>query len=497
MATAMPRMALAAAAALVAAASFAAEPGRDRFYWLGEMNKASLVMLVEQEIVDADTAAVIARAVARVIEDGARPGASRSGNYLDIEDAMIQVGGFEVTRIHTGRSRQDLLATSNRLMQRDELLEAFDRLAAARAALLTLAEEHANGIMPAYTWGQQAQPFTMGHFLLAFSESLERIAERMREAYARLNRSPLGSAALGTSSFPVSRERLAELLGFDGVVENSFGALHVAPIDMGTELAGLATSTALALSGLLEYVSVQYHDPQPWIVLDEADGGSSIMPQKRNPTSLVNLRAQASRLVGAAETYSRLAHNVEAGMTDYKGSEPQEVLHGLAELLGELAVLVRRLRFDAARALAEVNADYSTTTELADVLQRAAGVPFRIGHHFASELVTFGRARGLTPRELPYREARRIYAETASELGWEHDVLPLSEAEFRRALSAENMIESSLGLGGPQPSEVARMLLAQTARLREDRSWLDERRARLERAANALNAAFAALTTRH
>jgi argininosuccinate lyase len=483
--------------ALFAPAAPAQQPTRDSFYWLNEMNKAAAVMLVERRIVPAALGKTIADAVAQVNEDVQRPGAPRSGDYLQVEQLLVKAGGPDVTRIHSGRSRQDILATSRRLFQRDQLLDSFARMNAARDFLLGFAERHANAVMPAYTWGVQAQPTTFGHYVLAFTETFERDAERLRQAYARLNMSPLGAAALGTSSFPIDRPRLAALLGFDGVVENSYGANQVSPVDTGMELVGIAASSALTVGTIVADITAQYHQSQPWLVLpDDATGGSSIMPQKRNPTSLVALRAQASRLVADAVEFMFLAHNVEPGMGDYKGSEPESVLRDMGRMLDAARATIGQFRFSEERALAEVAAEYSTTTELADTLQRVADVPFRVGHHFASELVNFGRSRRLPPAQIQFSDARRIYTESAKSLGLVRIELPLTEQQFRASLSPQNMVNASLGLGGPQPSEVARMISRQRTQLQSDRRWLDERRSRLDQAAMQLEQAFQALRKR-
>ena len=472
---------------------------RDRFFWLSQINRASAVMVVERGIVPKPLGAKIFEAIARVDAAGDAPGAARSGDYLKVEQDLMAVGGPDISRLHSGRSRQDIGSTTQRLIMRDDFLTAFERLNGMRDAILALAAQTPNAIIPAYTWGVQAQPITFGHYLSGYAGAFDREATRMREAYVRLNQSPLGAAALGTSSFPVDRPRLAALLGFDSVAENSLDANQISPIDGGAEMAGLATAGALTLGALIADVTAQYAQTEPWILLVEGaeTGVSSIMPQKRNPSGLVRLRAESSNLIGEATTFSLIAHNVQPGMSDYKDfgnprEYPDTILRDMAALFTHGEAVIRSMRFRPERALDEVNSDYSTTTELADVLQREADVPFRIGHHFASELVNYGRGHHLRASDIPFAEAQLIYAEVAAAAKVDAR-LPLSEDQFRRSLTAENMVTSSKGLGGPQPSEVARMLASARDRLAADRAWLDAARAKLAAGSGRLEQAFTSL----
>jgi argininosuccinate lyase len=479
---------------VLAATNLSAQP-RDEFYWLAEINKASAVMLVEQGIVPKVVAARIADAVTAVTSAASRPGAARPGDYLEVERLLIAVGGPEVTRVHSGRSRQDIKGTVRRLFMREALLGAFERLADARQSLLTAAEAHRDAIVPAYTYGVQAQPTSFGHYMGAYAEALRRTADRYRESWRRVNQSSLGSAALGTSSFPVNRPRLAALLGFDGSITNSLDANQIAPLDTGVEVVSIATASALTIGMLAADITAQYSHVKPWLTFagGEVTGTSSIMPQKRNPTGLVELRQEASTIVGTAMTYTVQSHNVMQGMEDYKMDTPSQVLNASGRLCGALVGLLKAVVFDEARALDEVNADYSTTTELADTLQRVADVPFRVGHHFASELVNYGRGHQLRPAEIPYREAQRIYRESARVFQQSAVELPLGEADFRRSLTPENMVQSAQGLGGPQAAEVARMLTDERARLAADREWLAGQRGQLEQSDVLRGAAFDAL----
>jgi len=482
-------------AVLFAAASACAQEKRDEFYWLGELNKASTVMVVEQGIVPRALGKTIADAVAQVIADAEKPGARRSGDYLQVEPLIIAIGGPDVTRMHSGRSRQDIGATRMRLFQRDQVLATRTALNVARAALLDLAARHPDAIVPAYTVGVQAQPVSFGHYILAYTQALERDGVRLAQAFATVNRSPLGSAALGTSSFPVNRPRLSELLGFDGLIENSLDANQLSPIDTGVELVSVASSIALTVGTFISDIEAQYRMTTPWLPLEEGEltGTSSIMPQKRNPVALNDVRIRASEVVGSAATYLFKAHNVPHGVPDYKGYDAVQTLGRVSDMLGKLTMVVKQLKFDDKRALEEVNADYATTTELADILQRDADVPFRVGHHFASDLVTYGRSNGLRPTQIPFPAAQEIYGKAAAHFGLKETKLPLTEAAFRRALTAENMVRSSLGIGGPQPAEVQRMLGAQRRQLAADQDWIADKQAKLVSASNALNRAFAQL----
>ena len=486
---------LLAGAAVSAVAQPASAADHDAFYWLGRFNKASLVMTVEQGIVPRALAAPIASAVQGVIADGDATGGKRPADYLQLEPLLIARAGPDVTRMHSGRSRQDILATTRREMMREQALAFLAALDAARADLLALAERHRDAIIPAYTNGVQAQPTTFGHVMLAYAASFARGAERVRQAWMRLDQSPLGSAALGTSSFPVDRARLAGLLGFAAVAENSYDANQLAPFDTEAEMAMVGSLFAEVAGQFAQDVHTQYAQPHPWMMLQEGrlTGPSSIMPQKRNPYGLNLLRLQASTTLGLAVAYLIESHNVVPGMPDYKRDGAEGAVAAATQTAQRLSDVLGGLVLDEARAAAEVDADWSTTTELADTLQREADVPFRLGHHFASDLVTWGRSHGVTPSTVPYAEAQRLYQQAANATGQAAATLPLDEARFRDVLGARNMVESAKGTGGPQPAELARMLTEARAALAADDAWLAERRAALAAADARLDEAFAAL----
>ena len=477
----MPRLrrlaVLLGAAALIPAFA-GAQTDRDDFHYLGEINKASIVMLAEAGLVPEVLGAAIAAGIAQVVVEQDQPGARRSADYLVFEERLVEVAGRDASRLHTGRSRQDIGSTLRRLGLRAALLATYESLLAPREALLALAAQHTGTVIPGYTHGVQAQPTSLAHYLLAFAA-----------AYVRVNRSPLGAAALGTSGFPIDRKRLAELLGFDGLVENSYDANHVSSVDSKTELASVLAISAIGVGQFSEDVQVQYHDPAPWLLLDRSlTGISSIMPQKRNPIALERLREVASTVLGDSQTVFLTAHNTSTGMIDYRGAgQILETAAKARRMYALYADVVNGLEVDPARSLAEVDADYATMTEVADTLLRHAAIPFRVGHHYASELTEYGRAHGKRPKELTAEELLHVYEETYGE------PLPVEVDRIREALDPERMVAGRQGLGGPQPSETRRMLRDGRGRLDAGRRWLDGARDALREAGAALEAAFDAL----
>jgi argininosuccinate lyase len=453
-----------------------------------QINKASLVMLAEGGLLPRLLAAGIADGILQISAREQASAADRSADYLDYEPKLIAIVGQDASRLHMGRSRQDMGATIARMSLRDAVLREYEALAVSREKLLALAGQHTQTIVPAYTHGVQAQPTTFAHYLLAFESAMARNCDRLREAYVRINKSPLGAAALATSSFAIDRQRLAELLGFDGLVDNSYDANHVSSSDSSLELASVLAITAIQLGQFAQDIHTQYTSSSPWILLAEGKltGVSSLMPQKRNPAALEQLRTQSTLMVGDMQSVSLLSHNNRTGMFDSRSYDPvpaERPLHVIQLFQQVLDGLV----IDKDRALAEVDAGYATTTEIADALLRIAEVPFRVGHHYASVLTSYGRSKDLKLSEITYADVSRIYREEAKQ------DLPLTETEFREAIIAQHMVYGSKGVGGPQLSEVERMLADGRAQLASNMSWLNSRKDRLAMAELSLDKAVAAL----
>lgn len=465
---------------------------RDAFHFMSLANKAQIVMLADERLIPPAEARRIAAGVRELVNEARKPGATRTADYLQFEKQLVERAGPDGSKLHMGRSRNDLGAAMNRLLMRDKVLEVLDSLYDARESLLLVAAEHENTIMPAYTHAVQAQPISLGHYLLALSSALERDSERTQQSYHRLNHSPLGAGALGTSGFALDRERLRDLVGFEAILENSYDAICVSPADSKAELASVYAVSSLALGRFAQDLVVGYADPTPGLYLsDSMTGRSSIMPQKRNPGPIEALRRTASSVLGESQKVLLMAHNTTFGeVSDVRYYLKDQVLVVSDEtksMYRILKTILDGLVVDPARTLETVNADFSTMTEIADALLRSSGVPFRIGYNFASAVTTYGRANGKTPSQISYEEYTRLYKEVNG------GPLPLTEAQLQEAIDPRKMVANRRGRGGPQPAEVRRMVAEHQRRLSADRAWVAGERHKMATAEARLDTAFSQL----
>lgn len=463
-----------------------------QFSWLNRINKASIVMLTEEGIVKPDMGQKIATGVRYAIDQADQPNGKRPSDVLQLEQIMTDKIGPEASLIHSGRSRQDMLATYRLAVLRSDVLAYSEAMNATRKRLLDLADKNIDTLIPAYTNGVQAMPITYAHYLLAFEAAFDRDGQRIRELYTRLNQSPMGTAVLANSAYPLNRERLAQLLGFDTVRENSLDSSQISTYDIPIEAANIASSSAIRVGAMIGDIHTQYHQIRPWLLLDEEKTyTSSAMPQKRNPGLLMRARESASDVVGQAQAVTLRAHNVTPGMTDYKFAfDSLGVFDSTQEMFGAMDAVLDALQVNPQRAREELENEWTTSMELADTLERTQKVPFRIGHSFASLIVEQARSEGLTPKNFPYADAQKLYTKAADKYQWKANTLPLDEAAFRASLSAETMVKTRKGTGGPQPEEVKRMLAEAHKTLEADQVWLRERREKLTQAEGNLDRAF-------
>ena len=473
------------------------ETVRDEFFWLGEINKASTVINAEQGLLDRALAPKLAQGIAKVIEAGNQPGARRPSTVITFEPLMIKEAGVEVTLIHAGRSSQDMHATYRAAIMRDRLLTLAGELNRATRTMVELAAAHRDTIVPNYTNGVAAQPNSYGHYLLGLVAGLDRDAQRIRETYARVDRSPMGTTVLNGTSWPLDRQRMADYLGFAGLVENAYDASQIAAADLPVEVGGIVTGIALHVGGFIEDVMTQYAQSRPWIILREGGGNtyvSSAMPQKRNPGLLNGTREDASTALSLAMGPVFRAHNIPPGMPDAKDARTNSAMTDSAtKALQGLDRILKALAIDPERALEELNSDWTASQELADVLMRKYKLPFRAGHHFASEVVDYAKLNNIKPTDFPYVQAQAIYRKAAPEMGLAAADLPMSEAEFRSTLDPLAIIKNRATSGGPQPAEMDRMLAEARQRLDRQDTWVKEQRGKIAAGLAKLDADFGTL----
>lgn len=471
----------------------AAPASRDEFFWLGEINKATAVINTDEGLLDKAMAPRIAAGLAKVLQDGAQPKAKRPSTVITFEPLLIEAAGQDVTLLHAGRSSQDMHATYRAAILRDQLLDLAEQLNKTSGVMVKLAETHAGTIVPNYTNGVAAQPNSYGHYLLGHAAGLERDAQRIREAYARIDRSPMGTTVLNGTSWPLNRTRMADYLGFAATVDNAYDASQISSQEEPVEVGAVVTSIALHTGSFVEDVMVQYAQSRPWILLAEGGGNtyvSSAMPQKRNPGLLNNTRRDASQVIALAMVPLLQAHNIPPGMPDAKEVKSNgEMVKSTIAVLRQWERILGQMVISPERALEELNSDWTASQELADVLMRKYRLPFRVGHHFASEVVEYAKAKDIKPLDFPYAEAQRIYAETVKGSSYAQ-ALPMSEAEFRATLDPVAIVKHRASAGGPQPAEMARMLKAAQGQLAQQAEWIQARRTRIAASLARLDADF-------
>ena len=373
--------------------------------------------------------------------------------HLNIEKRLIALIGDAGKRLHTGRSRNDQVATDMRLYVRSAIDDLATRITALRRALLNLAEAHAATVMPGFTHLQVAQPVTFGHHLMAYDAMLSRDAERFCDCRARVNRLPLGSAALAGTSFPIERERVARELGFDGVCENSLDA--VSDRDFAIEFAAAAALTMMHLSRFAEEL-VLWSSPAFGFVrlADRFCTGSSIMPQKKNPDVPELVRGKSGRVFGdlvALLTIMKgqpLAYNKD-------NQEDKEPVFDIVDTLLPTLIIVTDLvaggiEVDAGRMRAAAGTGYATATDLADYLVRK-GVPFRDAHEAVAQAVRHAEERQVDLAQLPLDALQRFS--------------PLIDDDVYGVLTLDGSVASRNRAGGTAPEQVRSAISAARAAL--------------------------------
>jgi len=456
------------------------EDARDNFFWLSQMNKATLVSSTKTGIISKENSKKYALAIETVIENAKKQGAARPGSALKYEPLLVKEAGKGITELHAGRSSQDMHATFRAALIRDNLLKLANALNRVNQTLIRLAEENINTIVPNYTNGVVAQPNSFAHNLLAYYAGFQRDEERIREFYNRLNMSPFGSTVLNGTSWNLDRKRLGKYLGFTKIVDNAYDATQIWTIDIPVEAGAVVQSIALHTGSIIEDIFLQYSQTRPWIILSEGEGTtyvSTSMPQKRNPGSMVHVRIAASDAITQAMSPLIRAHNLAYGFLDGENTAANaKMFVTITKAVNNLNKVLNSLVINQERALEEINSDWSSSQEIADVLMRKYKVPFRVGHHFASQLVTYGRSNGITPINFPYDVAQKIYTETMEDEYGENvanTTFPMLEDEFKATVDPKNIMLNRQTIGSSSPKEIKRMLKNAKTEMRNQSAWIN------------------------
>jgi argininosuccinate lyase len=430
----------------------------DQRLWKADIqgSLAHAEMLAAQGIIGADDRAAIERGMAQITEE------IESGRFewkLDLEDVhlniearLTQLVGDAGKRLHTGRSRNDQVATDVRLWLRDEIGAISGMLSELQRALVEVADQNAEVILPGFTHLQVAQPVSFGHHLLAYVEMFSRDAERMAEVHKRTNRLPLGAAALAGTSYPLDRERVAKTLGMDGVCQNSLDA--VSDRDFAIEFSAAATLCMIHFSRLSEELVLWMSQNFGFIDLaDRFCTGSSIMPQKKNPDVPELARGKTGRVVGHLMGLITLMKGQPLAYNKDNQEDKEPLFDTVDTLKDTLRIFIEMVAGITVKPEAMERAalrGYATATDLADYLVKK-GLPFRDAHEVVAHAVKLAIAQGADLSQLPLATLQGFHAAIGADV---FDVLSL-----RGSLNARNV------LGGTAPAQVRAQVARHRARL--------------------------------
>jgi argininosuccinate lyase len=458
------------------------------------INKAHLLMLADKGIVSADAARLIARTILDLEAEG--PAAfevdpAREDPYFNYEAELIHRAGPDVGgRLHTARSRNDLKCTLDRMRARAKALDLMRRVLELRSALLDKARDNLSVVMPGYTHMQPAQPITFGWYLLGIEHAIGRDHDRLVECYARINLSPLGAGAMAGTSFPIDPAMTARLLGFDGTMPHAQDA--VASRDAIFELVSGATFLAITIGRMAhDFYAMTMHEVATLDLPDRIAITSSIMPQKKNMAALEHLKGRPAVMSGALMAALAAQKGVPFSHTQDAGAEAlrwvwdalDEALHALP--VARIVVVGAEPRKERMIDLARSN--FSTVTDLADLLVRESGLSFREAHHVAGRVVRHAVDHDKLAHEI---DAEMLRAAARESIGRPVDV---EEGALARALDPGLAALGREYGGGPGTRTAEALLEARQVRLEQDKTKFARRDDAVRRAAGELDRVFSEL----
>lgn len=430
----------------------------DKALWRQDIDasKAHAAMLGAAGIIAADDCRAIIGGLDQIAAEYETHGVPENWDLEDIhmttEARLAEWIGPAAGRLHTARSRNDQVATDFRLWVRDAIDELDRGLAELQRALVSRASEHAHSIMPGFTHLQTAQPVTLGHHLMAYYEMIRRDRGRLGDARARLNESPLGSAALAGTGFPIDRAMTAQALGFDRPTANSLDA--VSDRDFALEYLFACSTCALHLSRLAEELILWASQPFGFIRLpDSLSTGSSIMPQKKNPDAAELVRGHCGRVIGSLTSLMITMKGLPLAYSkDMQDDKPPvfEAASLMALSVAAMTGMIAGSAFNTDRMRAAAELGYATATDLADWLVREAGIPFREAHHITGAAVKLAEHKGVALDALELADLQKIDARI--------------DERVYAALSVDASVTARASYGGTAPAQV----MSQVARARRE-----------------------------
>ena len=362
--------------------------------------------------------------------------------HMNIETRLAELIGDPAKRLHTGRSRNDQVATDLRLWLRDAIADIDHILAGLQAALLNQAEDHAETVMPGYTHLQTAQPITFGFHLLAYVQMFGRDRSRFADCAKRINESPLGAAALAGTSHPIDRHKTAALLGFDQPMANAMDA--VSARDFAVEFMSAASICATHLSRLAEEIVIWSTDRFAFISLSDAYAtGSSIMPQKRNPDAAELIRAKPGRIIGDMVALLTVLKGLPLAYGKDMQEDKEPVFDAEKSLCISLMAMTGMIEDMTAHPEAmrqALNKGHPVATDLADYLVTELNIPFRNAHNITGTLVALADERGCGLNDLSLKELQSVEPQLTSEV--------------QAVLSIDHAVAARTSYGGTAPVQV-------------------------------------------
>jgi argininosuccinate lyase len=449
-----------------------------------KINQAHVTMLIEQNIIDSQNGAELLQALAE-LDPKKELDQKLEDVHLAVEEEVNKKVGLDVGgNLHIAKSRNDQVTTAIRMTLRTDILALMNLIVKLQNSLIELAEKHTETLVPSYTHLHPAQPVTFAHILVSYVDALQRSLKRLEETIPRVNMCPMGAGAIATTSFPINRSRTAELLGFDKVHENSVDA--VGSRDFILETLADLTLLAIDISRMAEDLIVWSSPDFGIIDLPESFAfTSSIMPQKKNPDVLEVVRARMSQILGNFVASATTLKALPSGYNlDLQELTPKlwESIETVSASLGMLSELAKNLDVTK-NVFSKQVLNYSTTTELANLLVKKYGVPFRISHKIVGAVVKTLLDKKLALSYLTPELLNKTAKDSAG------ITLAAKLADIKDSIDPKKFVESHKTMGGPAPAEVKRMLTYRKQLTSQSKTSLKEQKSRLEEADMQLKSA--------